>query len=260
MTRLEEYANKYENIHIERRNGVLEMRFHSNGDSLKWCEPIHRDLGYAFTDVASDVENKVVLMTGTGDDFCADLETLPPLPTPRGWDKIYWEGKRVLMNLMDIEVPVISAVNGPARIHVEFPLVADIVLASETAVFQDAPHFPTGTVPGDGVNIIFPLLMGETRGKYFLLTGQELSATEAQALGLVNEVLPKDKLADRAWELAEQLAQKPLLTLRYTRVLLNFRLKRMLQEMLGYGLALEGLGALDLGAELSGKFEDLQKG
>ena len=260
MTRLEEYANKYENIHIERRNGVLEMRLHSNGGSLRWCEPIHRDLGYAFADIGSDLENKVVLLTGTGDDFCADLETLPPLPTPRGWDKIYWEGKRILMNLMDIEVPVISAVNGPALIHVEFPLVADIVLASETAFFQDAPHFPTGTIPGDGVHVIFPLLMGETRGKYFLLTGQKLTAHEAQDLGLVNEVLPKDKLAERAWELAEQLAQKPPLTLRYTRVVLNLRLKRALQDMLGYGLALEGIGALDLGAELSGQFESLQSG
>ena len=258
MTRLEEYVDKYENIQIQRRNGVLEMKLHSNEGSLKWCDPIHRDLGYAFSDVGNDSENKMVLITGTGDDFCADLETLPPLPTPRGWDRIYWEGKRILMNLMDIEVPVISAVNGPALIHVEFPLVADIVLASETAVFQDAPHFPTGTIPGDGVHVIFPLLMGETRGKYFLLTGQKLTAGEAKELGLVNEVLPREMLADRAWELSGQLAQKPPLTLRYTRVVLNLRLKRLLQDLLGYGLALEGIGALDLGAELSGQFESLK--
>ena len=65
-----------------------------------------------------------------------------------------------------------------------------------------------------------------------------------------------DTLADA--DLAEQLAQKPPLTLRYTRVVLNLRLKRLLQDLLGYGLALEGIGALDLGAELSGQFESLK--
>jgi enoyl-CoA hydratase/carnithine racemase len=95
------------------------------------------------------------------------------------------------------------------------------------------------------MHIIYPLLLGPNRGRYFLLTGQHIPARQAQELGLVNEVLPKDKVLSRAWELAEQLAQKPILTLRYARVALTLDLKRRLQDLLGYGLALEGLGSLD---------------
>ena len=104
---------------------------------------------------------------------------------------------------------MIAAINGPALRHSELPLLCDIVLASETAEFQDSAHFPTGLVPGDGMHIVYPLLLGPNRGRYFLLTGQSIPARQAQELGLVGEVLPKDKVLARAWELAEQLAKNP---------------------------------------------------
>ena len=131
------------------------------------------------------------------------------------------------------------------------PLLCDIVLAAEEVEFQDSGHFVNGLIPGDGMHIIYPLLLGINRGRYFLLTGQSLSAQQALDLGVVNEVLPRDRLMDRAWELAEQLIQQSPLVLRYSRVLLTQNLKRQMHDLLGYGLALEGLGSaqsrIDLG-------------
>ena len=157
---------------------------------------------------------------------------------------IYLEGKRLLDNLLNIDVPVIGAVNGPARIHAELAVLSDIVLAAETAVFQDAAHMPNGVVPGDGVHVVWPLLLGPNRGRYFLLTGEEISAQQALTLNVVAEVLPPERLLPRAHELASQLADKPVTALRYTRVALTQRLKRHLLDDLGYGLMLEGRAAM----------------
>jgi len=98
-------------------------------------------------------------------------------------------------------------------------------------------------VPGDGVHIVWPLVLGVNRGRYFLLTGQKISAQEALTLGVVNEVLPRDGVLPRAWELAEHIAKRPTLAIRYARVAMTQTLKRMMLDDLGYGLALEGLGA-----------------
>ena len=140
---------------------------------------------------------------------------------------------------------MISAINGPALRHSEIPLLCDIVLAADTAAFQDSGHFMSGLVPGDGMHIVYPLLLGMNRGRYFLLTGQRIDAKEAKNLGLVNEVMPTSDLLPRAWELAEQMAQQSDLVLRYSRVAMTLMIKRQIHDLLGYGLALEGLGSAD---------------
>jgi enoyl-CoA hydratase/carnithine racemase len=151
----------------------------------------------------------------------------------------------MLMNLMNIEVPVIGAVNGPAWRHSELPLLADIVIASEDAAFQDGAHFQGGLVPGDGVHVVYPMLLGTNRARYFLLTGQVIDARDALRLGLVAEVLPKDKVLPRAWELARDIAAKPEVLVRHTRAVLAEPIKRQLQEFLGYGLYNECLALMD---------------
>jgi enoyl-CoA hydratase/carnithine racemase len=168
--RLEQYKDRYENIELYRTDeGVLVMRFHTDGGPLVWSALAHEELGYCFTDVGADRENKVVVMTGTGANWCADINAGSfKLSTAGEWDLTFYDGRRLLNNLLDIEVPVISAINGPARIHPEIPVMSDIVIASDTALFQDAPHFMSGIVPGDGAHVVWPHLLGPNRGRYFL--------------------------------------------------------------------------------------------
>lgn len=241
------YFDKYPTIHFERdEQGILLMRFHTQGGPVVYASQNHRDWCGAFHDVGADRDNSVVIITGTGDAFINQFGWDKHTAAPSDWDEVYWEGKRLLRNLLDIEVPVIGAVNGPATIHAELAVLSDITLASETATFQDQPHIPFMTVPGDGVHIVWQELLGTNRGRYFLMTGQTLSAREALTLGVVNEVLPPDQLLPRAYALARQLAALPMLTRRYSRVAMTVRLKRLMDEALGYGLALEGLAALDM--------------
>src|SRR3984885_10889138 len=250
MSRFDDYATKYASIHMRRENGILEMRFNTDNGPLRWGLVPHGQLPDAFADVGRDRDNRVVILTGTGDEFSGVRATpgtrsLAQGLTANAYDRVHWGGRALLMNLLNIEVPVIAAINGPAWRHGEIPLLSDIVLASETAAFQDSAHFPNGLVPGDGMHIVMPMLLGLNRGRYFLLTGQTLSAQEAKDLGLVAEVLPRDQVLPRAWEHAEGIAQKPTLLLRYTRLMFTEYLKKRMQDLLGYGLAMEGLALME---------------
>jgi len=250
MSSFEDYANKYSSARMERRDGILQVTLHTEGKSLRWGFLPHGELPEAFHDIGSDRENRVVILTGAGEEFSGPRATpgtssFPARPSIERIDRIHWEGRHLLMNLLNIEVPMISAINGPAWRHSEIPLLCDIVLAADTAQFQDSAHFNSEVVPGDGMHIVYPLLLGMNRGRYFLMTGQTLDAAEALRLGLVAEVLPADELLPRAWELAEDLARKPTLLLRYTRVLFTEYLRRQMHDLLGYGLAMESLALFE---------------
>ena len=258
LIKLEDYARRYRHVAFERRDGILQATLHTEGNELKWSAEVHEELSHAFYDIARDHDNRCVILTGTGRAFCAEMDTgggpaglqveeqwqnatAAGIPSTM-WDHIYSDAKYLLMNLLNIEVPMIAAVNGPALIHAELAVMSDLVIAADHATFQDAPHFPNGIVPGDGVHLVWPLILGPNRGRYFLLTGQTIAADEALKLGVVSEVVAGDKLAARAWELAQTIAARPSLTVRYARVALTQTMKKMILENLGYGLALEGLG------------------
>jgi enoyl-CoA hydratase/carnithine racemase len=203
----------------------------------------------AFADIAGDREIKVLIHTGTGENYNADWGNVPvekplyrAMDGPKGLEKLdekAWYGHMLIENVLAVQVPMISAVNGPCNIHSEVALLGDIVLASDDTYFQDSAHFARGMVPGDGQHVIWPIIVGPNRARYLLLTGKKLAAREALEWGAVNEVLPKDRLLDRAWELARDLAKRPPLTLRYTRMLFTQNLKRAFLDELAHGIARE---------------------
>tara|TARA_R110000772_G_scaffold102363_5_gene203123 strand:+ start:2311 stop:3099 length:789 start_codon:yes stop_codon:yes gene_type:complete len=246
--KFESYKERYRNIAMDRdAKGVLLVRLHTGGGHFVWSEESHEELGYCFADIGADRDNRVVVLTGTGDVWCDVIDFASfDLNNPAEWDHMLFDGRKLLTNLLDIEVPVISAINGPARMHPEIPVMSDIVIASDTALFQDAPHFMSGIVPGDGAHIVWTHVLGPNKGRYFLLMGEELGAEEALARGVVGEVHPKDKVLDRAMEIATMFADKTDLALRYSRIALTQRYKRLIAEGLSLGLGLEALAAIDL--------------
>lgn len=250
--RFDDYRDRYRNIAMERdAHGVLLVRFHTDGGHLVWSEESHEELAYCFADIGSDRDNRVVVLTGTGDVWCETIDFASfSLNNPAEWDHTFFDGRKLLGNLLSIEVPVISAINGPARIHPEIPVMSDIVIASDDTLFQDAPHFIGGIVPGDGAHVVWTHVLGPNKGRYFLLMGEELGAQEALARGVVGEVHAKAHVLPRALEIAATFAGKTDLALRYSRVVLTQRYKRLMEEGLSLGLGLEALAAVDLLAGL----------
>ena len=254
MTAFEDYSQKYQHVRMRREDGILEMTLHSEGGSLQWNLVAQGELAQAFTEVGADRANRIIIITGTGDDFIGPRIN-PKISvykeggaaiTPLGLDRVHWNAKRLMTRLLDIEVPMIGVINGPAKRHAELGLMCDIVIASETATFEDTAHFSLGgQVPGDGINIVYSMLMGLNRARYLMLTGQILSAKEAKEIGLVSELWPKEKLQARAWELARQLARKNDLLLRYTRVVLTEPLRELIDARVQYHLGLETLAKLE---------------
>lgn len=257
---LSDYRDRFRHIALERDEvGVLTVRLHSDGGPLQWGGRPHRELADLWMMVGSDRANRAVVLTGTG-DTCIDFREPEAFVAPlveghvnaTQWDHAVYEGVRVVRGLLDLEVPVIAAVNGPMLVHSELAVLADIVLAADHAYFTDAGHTTVGLVPGDGMQLIWPLLLGPNRGRYFLLTGERIDAAAAKDLGVVAEVLPGAELMDRAVELARSLAVRNPVMMRNTRHVLTRSLRRLVGEDLHYGLALEALGGL-AGRELTSR-------
>lgn len=253
MSKFDLYRSAFPNARLTRSdNGVLEVRLHTEGGKLIFNGHTHEQFVDLFHALGSDADNRVIILTGSGDAF---MDTITPdgfdFFSPRGYDKIYREGKKVLMNILDIEVPMITALNGPVLLHSEYALLTDIILATPETVFQDKPHFEFGIVPGDGVHVLWPELIGSVRGRYFPLTRQILDAQTAREWGVVNEIVPGDKLLPRAHAIADAIAALPPLTAAYTRIATTQRLRRIVDGGVGYGLALEGISAAEVARSMT---------
>jgi enoyl-CoA hydratase/carnithine racemase len=248
MASFDTYRNSFPHAKLSRSsNGVLELVLHTNGDTLIFNGHTHTEFVELFHQIGEDADNRVVILTGAGRAFMDNIESEGfDFFTPRGFDKIYREGKKILSNILDVSAPLIAALNGPTTVHSEYALLADVVLATPETIFQDKPHLDFGIVPGDGVHSLWQEVIGPIRGRTFLLTQQIIGAVEAQTLGVVSEIVPRDRLMDRAREIAERLTKLPPLTTSYARVALTQKLRRVIGESVGYGLALEGISAADV--------------
>jgi enoyl-CoA hydratase/carnithine racemase len=198
--------------------------------------------------VAEDRANRVLVITGTGDRFMTDIDgpSLGDITKPMEWDRGYAEGRRVLQRLADLEMPIVAAVNGPASVHSEYVLIADIVIASKTTVFSDFPHLTFGIVPGDGIQIVWEEVLGLNRSRHLLITQGSFTAEEALGWGAVAEVIEQGRVLARAKEIAETLAGRSQLLNRYLPIVLRQRLSRRMAEGAALGMALEGLTAANL--------------
>lgn len=193
-----EYKDKFPHIKMDRsEDGILLIRLHDGEDGeFEFSFAAHHEVAYLWRYVGDDPENKVIILTGSGDAFLrreylgggdSDRTAMDDDPAARatGWIDTHRHAKRLVMDHLDIEQPMIAALNGPVSFHAEIPLLCDIVLAAEHTVIADAIHFEHGMVPGDGVQNLFPLLMGFNRARYFMITGQQLTAQECRDFGLV---------------------------------------------------------------------------
>ena len=244
MTRLAEYQDKYIHAAFSRDElGVLEVRFHTNGGEFVWSRTAHEELSRLFHDIGRDPDNRVVVLTGTGEHFMnsADLASFGDDQAGDRWEPTWTEGSRMLFDHLAIEVPVICAVNGRFIGHSELAVLCDIIIASEDTAFQDGHLRGISAVPGDGIQLIWMALLGPNRGRHFLYMSTELDAAEALRLGVVGEVLPKSQVLPRAREIARDLAQIHHPTLKYTRTILVQELREKYLQRLGATLAYEGL-------------------
>jgi enoyl-CoA hydratase len=149
----------------------------------------------------ADPEVGCVIITGAGRAFCAGLD-LRELSTAQLREM---GGANFISVIEEMEVPVIAAVNGFAVTGgFELALACDMMLAAETAQFADT-HARVGVMPGGGMTARLPQAVGIRKARELSLTGNYLTAQEAEKLGLVNRVVPQDKLMAVARELAAQI-------------------------------------------------------
>jgi enoyl-CoA hydratase len=202
---------------------------------------LHHELCELFAMLRRETETRAVLLTGDGRMFSAggDFAWFPELQEPGRLAQLRREAKQLIWDLVDLELPLVVAINGPAvGLGATIALLGDVVYIADTAHIAD-PHVRVGIVAGDGGAAIWPLLVGPARAKEYLLTGDQVSAIEAERIGLVNHVVPADALHTAAMTMAQRLASGAPLALQFTKSAINQQVKAALQLSFDYSLAHE---------------------
>lgn len=246
---LEEYADKYADFFkMRREDGVLELRLHTDDGPYVHNWAAHNAWNRVWQDVGNDPENKVLIITATGDTwFRGDPKKSWGRPiVEEESDYIFqqtYDGWKLIESFVgNLDLPTIAAVNGPG-IHTEFAMLCDVTLAAEDADFMD-PHFMAGSPPGDGQALVLQALMGTKRAAYYIYGGKSIPARTALELGIVSDVLPREELLDRAWELARYIAKRPRFTRWATHNILARPWKKLVAEDFGFHMSQQMLGTV----------------
>ena len=208
---------------------------------------LHVELAAAFERAAADPDVRAVLLRGEGRSFCSggDVDGFAEwseesLTGGRQMVGLEKQGRELLEALLSVKQPVVAAVRGYALgLGATLALFCDVVVAAEDAQFADA-HVNVGLVAGDGGAVAWPLMMPFGKAKYYLLTGERITGTDAEHLGLVLKAVPIDDLEQEATRLARRLAALAPMAAAGTKATLNLILRERMNLVLAYGLFYEG--------------------
>ncbi|MFZ3118121.1 MAG: enoyl-CoA hydratase-related protein [Variovorax sp.] len=230
----------YQTLSFSRSGAVLTVRIH-RPDALNAVNAtLHTELSQVFAQIAQDASVDAVVLTGEGRAFSAggDLAWFGDI-TPAQLDALFVEARKIIVDLVDLPQPIVSAINGVAAgLGATLALFCDVIYVADDAKISD-PHVRIGVTAGDGGAVIWPFLVGMSRAKEYLMTGDSLSATEAERIGLVNRVVPADQLVEQAQAMAARLATGSRMAIRSTKASLNKHLRDAVNLVLDTSLAFE---------------------
>lgn len=230
----------YETLAFSQTGAVLTVKLNRPQALNAVSEQLHKELSRVFAEIALDPTVDAVVLTGEGRAFSAggDLEWFRNITGPQ-LDALFTEARKIIVDLVDLPQPIIAAVNGTAAgLGATLALFCDVIYVADNAKIAD-PHVTIGVTAGDGGAAIWPLLVGPARAKQYLLTGDSLSATEAERIGLVNKVLPAAEVLPAAHALAERLAGGSRPAIRSTKLSVNKLVRDAVSLVLDTSLALE---------------------
>ena len=235
-----EYSG-YTSIRFERVGEVLKVTIANPRNQLNAVDgELHDELRRLFADLKVEREARAVVLTGSGKAFSAggDFNWMQTV-TKDDLYEMRREGRQIVWNMLDVDLPIVAAINGPAiGLGATIALLCDVIFMADSATLAD-PHVRVGIVAGDGGAAIWPLALGPALAKRFLMTGDSLTAAEAERYGLVTHVTTAEDLDAAAMAFANKLAAGAPLAVRYTKAAVNQVVKQTLTTSFDYSTALE---------------------